>query len=147
MPLLTRREAHIVWEGNLPQGSGRLRVGSGAFPELTVTWPARTEQPDGKTSPEELIAAAHATCYAMVLAALLGQRNITPERVEVSAVCSLDRVNGLKISAMDLTARIKAPGLTPADVDALVEQGNQACPVSNALRGNVEIRVKGELIA
>ncbi len=144
---LTQREAQIVWEGTLPQGSGRLRVGSGAFPELTVTWSARTERPDGKTSPEELIAAAHATCYAMVLAFLLGQRNITPERIEVSAVCSLDRVDGLKISAMDLHARIKAPGLTQADVDALVQQGNQGCPVSNALRGNVEINVKGELLS
>lgn len=144
---LTQREAHIVWEGTLPQGSGRLRVGSGAFPELNVTWSARTERPDGRTSPEELIAAAHATCYAMVLAFLLGQRNITPERIEVSAVCSLDRVDGLKISAMDLHARIKAPGLTQADVDALVQQGNQGCPVSNALRGNVEINVKGELLS
>ena len=91
MPI-ARREAEIVWEGPLARGTGTLTSGSGALDQLAVTWASRTERPDGKTSPEELIAAAHASCFAMALALVLGENKTPPERLTVSAACTLDEV-------------------------------------------------------
>ena len=146
MPIM-QRTANVVWEGNL-RGTGRLSVGSEAFPEQAVTFSARTEVADGKTSPEELIAAAHATCYAMAFSNTLDKSGAPPERLEITAVCSLDRVEGgLKITAMDLTARGRVGGVDTAKFRELAETAEKNCPVSNALRGNVEIRLQAELIA
>lgn len=145
MPMM-QRTADVVWEGDL-RGEGRLRVESSAFPELPVTFAARTETAGGKTSPEELIAAAHATCYAMAFSNTLAQQATAPERLEVSAVCSLDRVEGaLKITGVDLTARGKVAGIDQRRFDELAQIAEQRCPVSNALRGNVEIRLHAELM-
>ena len=139
---MMERRAEIVWEGDI-RGSGRLRVDSEAFPEQTVTFAARTEAADGKTSPEELIAAAHATCYAMALSNTIKQAGGTPERLDVSAVCSLDRVEGaLKITAMKLTVRGKAAGVDAAGFAELAKTAEGRCPVSNALRGSLEITVE-----
>ena len=140
MPLMERR-ADVIWEGDL-KGSGKLTVGSAAFPEQTVTFSARTEQADGKTSPEELIAAAHATCFAMAFSNTLATNGGKPERLEVSAVCALDRTDaGLKITTMDLHVRGSAAGIDAARFAELAKTAEQRCPVSNALRGNVEIRL------
>lgn len=145
MPLAQRR-AEVVWNGNLTQGSGVVTSGSGALQSLPVTFASRTESPDGKTSPEELIAAAHAICYAMVVANTLNRAGTPPEQLNVTAVCSLDRIEtGLKITAMDLTVRGKVPGIDQAAFEQTARDGEQACPVSNALRGNVEIRVTAQL--
>jgi lipoyl-dependent peroxiredoxin len=145
MPLMERR-ASVVWQGDLRGGSGRLNVDSGAYPETEVTFAARTEAADGKTSPEELIAAAHATCYAMVLSNLLGQQGTPPERLEVSAVCALERgESGLVITTMDLHVRAKVGGVDAAQFQEIAAKGEQGCPVSNALRNNVDIRVHAEL--
>jgi|FLYL01.1.fsa_nt_gi osmotically inducible protein OsmC len=143
---LQERKATCVWEGDLRAGAGRLRVGSGAFPELPVTFSARTEAADGKTSPEELIAAAHATCYAMAFSNTLAQAGKPPERLEVEAVCSLDRVEGgLKITTMRLTVRGRVPGAEAGEFRELAATAEQRCPVSNALRGNVDIQVEASL--
>src|SRR4051812_30437446 len=96
------RKATVVWEGDI-RGSGKLNVASGAFPEQTMTFSARTESAEGKTSPEELIAAAHATCYAMAFSNTLSQSAAKPDQLEVQATCTLDRVEGgLKITRIDL---------------------------------------------
>lgn len=143
---LKESKAQITWDGGLQDGSGRLKVDSGAFPELTVTFAARTGDVEGTTNPEELIAGAHATCYAMALSNALGQQGNPPERLEISAVASLERTEaGLKISAMDLSVRGTVPGLSGDEFREIAEKAEKACPVSNALRGNVEIRLNAEL--
>ena len=76
---MAERRAEIVWEGNLPRGGGKFTVGSGAMGEMPVTWAARTERPDGKTSPEELIAAAHGSCFAMALSGALAEGGTPPK--------------------------------------------------------------------
>lgn len=141
MPI-AEREAEVVWEGTLAGGAGRLSSGSGALDDFGVTWAARTETPEGKTSPEELIAAAHASCFAMALSLVLGQANATPERLGVSARCTLDEVGGApKITRSELTVRGRVTGVDDAGFSDAVEQAKALCPVSNALRDNVEIAV------
>jgi osmotically inducible protein OsmC len=138
------RRAEVVWEGNLPRGTGKFTVGSGAMGEMPVTWASRIERPDGKTSPEELIAAAHASCFAMALSNVLDEGGTPPERLEISAVCTFDIDNG-KVSSVDLDVRGRVPGMDPVGFQKAVEQADEGCPVSNALRGNVEIRRNASL--
>ena len=138
------RRAEVVWEGNLARGNGSFTVGSGAMGEQSVTWASRTERSDGKTSPEELIAAAHASCFAMALSGVLDEGGTPPERLQINAVCTFDVDSG-KVSSVDLDVRGRVPGLDAEDFQNAVEQGDQGCPVSNALRGNVEIRVNASL--
>ncbi|MGH2973895.1 MAG: OsmC family peroxiredoxin [Solirubrobacterales bacterium] len=145
MPIALR-EAEIIWEGPLASGTGTLSGASGAIGELPVTWASRTERPNGKTSPEELIAAAHASCFSMALALVLGENEAPPERLAVSAACTLDEVDGApRITAVELNVRAKVPGLEQAGFEDNVARAADLCPVSNALRGNVEISVRGEL--
>jgi len=147
MPI-ARREAEVVWEGPLARGTGTLKTGSGALNELAVTWASRTERPDGKTSPEELIAGAHASCFAMALALVLGDDGAPPERLAVGASCTLDEVDGApRITSVELTVRARVPGLEAGKFDQLVGRAGDLCPVSNALRGNVKISVRHELQA
>jgi osmotically inducible protein OsmC len=129
--------AHAVWEGDLEGGSGSVSVASGAFPEQAVTWAARTNRPDPKTSPEELIAAAHAACYAMALSNTLAGAGRTPERLTVDAVCHFTPGTGITRSDLSVSGRVA--GLDQAGFERLAREGEQGCPVSNALRGNVEI--------
>jgi osmotically inducible protein OsmC len=140
------REAEIVWQGPLARGAGTLTSGSGALKALGVTWASRTERPEGRTSPEELIAAAHASCFAMALALVLGGNQTPPERLAVRAACTLDEVDGApRITTIELAVRAQVPGLEAADLERIVEAAGDLCPVSNALRGNVEINVRSEL--
>lgn len=145
MPL-QERNAQVVWEGSLRDGSGMLKVDSGAVPEQRVTFSARTEQPEGMTSPEELLAGAHAICYAMVLSNMLSQDGKVPKRLEVSAVCTLDRVDGaLKITHMALSVLGDVPDIDEAAFREVAQEGEKKCPVSNAIRGNVEVSVDARL--
>jgi osmotically inducible protein OsmC len=145
MPLALR-EAEILWEGPLARGAGTLTSGSGALDQLPVTWASRTERPDGKTSPEELIAGAHASCFAMALALVLGENKTPPERVAVSAACTLDELASVpRITTIELAVRAQVPGLEAADLERMIERARNLCPVSNALRGNVKIDVRSEL--
>jgi lipoyl-dependent peroxiredoxin len=145
MPIATR-DAEIIWEGPLASGTGTVSSGSGALGELPVTWASRTERPDGKTSPEELIAAAHASCFAMALSLMLGEADTPPERLAVSATCTLDEVDSApRITTVTLEVRARVPGLEQAGFEQAVERASALCPVSNALRGNVEISVQSEL--
>jgi lipoyl-dependent peroxiredoxin len=145
MPIATR-EAEIIWEGPLARGTGTLSSGSGALEQLLVTWASRTERPDGKTSPEELIAAAHASCFAMALALVLGENHTPPDRLTVGASCTLDEVEGApRVTTVELNVGARVPGLDRGEFERHVKQAGELCPVSNALRGNVEITVKSEL--
>jgi lipoyl-dependent peroxiredoxin len=144
MPLALRN-AEIVWDGALAHGTGTLTSGSGALDQLAVTWASRTERPDGRTSPEELIASAHASCFAMALALVLGENDLPPDRLTVSAACTLDEVDGApRITTVELAVRAEVPGLAPAELERAVGRAADLCPVSNALRGNVEISVRSE---
>ena len=138
------RRAEVVWEGNLPRGEGKFTVGSGAHGEMAVTWASRTERSEGKTSPEELMAAAHGSCFAMALSNVLDEGGTPPERLEISAVCTFD-VHNVKVSSVDLDIRGRVPGIDAGGFKSAVEQANQGCPVSNALRGNVEVRINATL--
>jgi lipoyl-dependent peroxiredoxin len=142
------RKAQVTWEGNLVQGSGKIvSVGSGAIGELPVTWASRTERSDGKTSPEELIAAAHAACYAMAFSHTLALAGKPSQQLSVTAVCAFEQVgDGFKITTMDLNVQGKVPGLDQAGFEAAAHQAEQGCPVSNALRNNVEIRLTAQLV-
>jgi len=141
---MVEREAHVVWQGDLTQGSGSLSEGSGVLNEAPVTFASRVESPGGKTSPEELIAAAHATCYAMALSNTLAEKDTPPERLEVDAVCTLDDEQ-LKITAVELDVRGAVPGIGEEDFENAAREAEQICPVSNALRGNVEIQLQTSL--
>src|SRR5918995_5350776 len=138
------RRAEVVWEGDLARGSGTFTVGSGAHGEQAVTWASRTERSEGKTSPEELMAAAHGSCFAMALSNVLDEGGTPPEMLEISAVCRFD-VHNVKVSSVDLDIRGRVPGIDAEGFQSAVEQADQGCPVSNALRGNVEIRVNASL--
>jgi osmotically inducible protein OsmC len=139
------RTATTVWEGDLAHGNGILSLTSGATGDLPVTWASRTERSAGKTSPEELIAAAHASCFSMALSHGLAESGHPPDRLEVSATVTLSLDDGPKVSSSHLTVRGTVPGL---DADGFAEAAKGAadgCPISGALKGNLEISVDAQL--
>ena len=139
------RRANVVWRGNLASGSGSAElVSSEAVRDLPVTWASRTERPGGRTSPEELIAAAHASCYAMAFSGVLADMGNEPEELNISAVCTFDVDQG-KVTTMVLDIRGRVPGLDSEGFQNAAEQADQGCPVSNALRGNVDIQLNASL--
>ena len=139
------RRANVVWKGNLFQGSGTFDlVSSEAAKDMPVTWVSRTERPDGKTSPEELIAAAHASCFAMAFSNTLAQQGNEPEELDITAVCTFDS-DQLKVTTSVLDVHGRVPGLDAEGFQSAAEQAEQGCPVSNALRGNVDIQVNATL--
>ncbi len=141
---MVEREAHVTWQGNLAEGSGSVSEGSGVLNDTPVTFASRVESPSGQTSPEELIAAAHATCYAMALSNTLAEKDTPPERLEVDAVCILDDQQ-LKITNVNLDVRGTVPGIGEDEFENAAREAEQLCPVSNALRGNVEIQLQTRL--
>ncbi|MGI0151486.1 MAG: OsmC family peroxiredoxin [Thermoplasmata archaeon] len=144
--MTAKRRAVAVWEHDLAKGSGRFKVDSGAFPESPITWAARTEASGGKTSPEELLAAAHASCFAMAFSAGLGRMGKPPERLEVSATCTFDKVgDAWKVTTMELDVTGRVPGIEGAAFQEAAHQAEAGCPISNALRRNVDIIVRAKL--
>jgi lipoyl-dependent peroxiredoxin len=142
--MAAERRADVVWEGSLIEGSGTItKTGSGALPELPVTWASRTESPDGRTSPEELIAAAHASCFAMALSHALAQAGNAPERLENSA--TLTFVPGTGITKSVLTVNGRVPGIDESAFREAAEGAKDGCPVSGALKGNVELTLDARL--
>ena len=145
MPLAERR-AQASWEGNLTKGSGRVKAGSGAIAEVPVTWASRVERSDGKTSPEELVAMAHASCYAMAFSHTLSEAGHVPERVDVTANVQLESIpGGIKVATVNLEVTGKVPGVDQAQFEELARKGEQGCPISSALRGSVTINLKATL--
>ena len=139
----TQRKAEVVWHGTLTEGGGTIvSATSGALPQLPVSWPSRSEEPNGKTSPEELIAAAHAACFAMALSAGVGEAGFTPETLETSSTVTFEP--GVGITTAHLTVRGTVPGMTADEFQFAAEGAKAGCPVSQALAG-VEITLHAEL--
>ncbi len=141
---LATRDARITWEGTLGGGHGELALGSGATRSMPVEWASRSEQAEATTSPEELLAAAEAGCYAMALALGLTRNGTPAERLVVSCVCELDKPDGeaepeYAVTRLGLDVRARVPGLDEATFQRLVERADVSCPISIALRGSVRI--------
>jgi osmotically inducible protein OsmC len=145
--MAAERRGEATWSGNLTEGSGAVSLASsGLANELPVTWASRTEDHGGKTSPEELIAAAHAACFSMFLANVLAQGGNPAEKLDVSATSSFEKVEaGFRMTTMALKVRGSVPGLDAAAFEQAAEVAREGCPVSNAVKGNVEITVKAAL--
>lgn len=137
------RTATVTWTGSLAEGSGTASAGSsGLFTDLPVSWASRTEEPEGRTSPEELLAAAHASCFAMSLSGALARGGTPPEHMHVSAVVTFDKVgDGWSVTRSELDVVGVVPGLDEAGFDALAQEAKDGCPISRALAGNVEITI------
>jgi osmotically inducible protein OsmC len=145
---MTKHQANVHWSGDIRDGSGKAVAKSGAF-QVTTRLKARAEGPiQGETTPEELIAAAHASCLAMSIEATLAKERFAVEGLDVEAVVGLDRsANGFKITESVLKVRAKNPqkGLEIAKFREIVQRAEQTCPVSLALRNNVKVTVETEL--
>jgi osmotically inducible protein OsmC len=141
------RTAEVTWNGALLDGSGTIDyVTSGAFTRLPVTWASRTEAADGRTSPEELLASAHAACYSMAFSAGLGRNGTPPTRLSVSATVTFDKLEaGWKVTSSALKVRGTVPGIDAARFAELAEAAKDGCPISGALKGNVELSVEATL--
>ncbi|HET8571749.1 MAG TPA: OsmC family peroxiredoxin [Candidatus Limnocylindria bacterium] len=141
------RSASITWNGDLASGTGTVSANSsGTFTDLPVSWASRTEQPDGKTSPEELLAAAHASCFAMALSGALARAGTPPEELHVSAQVTFDKVDdGWKVVSSALQVLGRVPGATHDGFQQAAEGARDGCPISGALRGNVELSVDATL--
>jgi osmotically inducible protein OsmC len=139
------RTANVTWSGSLLEGSGTIEsVGSGAFGPLDVTWASRTEESGGRTSPEELIAAAHASCFSMALSHALAQAGTPPDRLETSATVTF--IPGTGITKSALTVRGSVPGLDEDGFRAAAENAKENCPVSKALAAVPEITLDATLL-
>ena len=142
------RKVDVLWNGGIMDGNGEAKAGTGAF-ALPVTFPSRIGEPAGKTSPEELLAASHAACYAMAFNATLGRNNAKAATTHVTATVSAEKTDaGIKVvsSALDVTVT----GLEGTDAAGLAELAKKAeggCPISNAIRGNVAVTVKTSIAA
>lgn len=144
--MAAKRTAEAVWEHDLLHGQGTVRGTSGALPSMGVSWSARTEASGGKTSPEELLAAAHAACYSMALSAGLGRLQKPPERLDVRATATFDKVgDGWKVTTMELNVVGKVPGLSAAEFESAARSAAEGCPISGALKGNVAVSVQAKL--
>ncbi len=141
------RKADASWSGDLPTGGGAVSAGtSGVFSALPITWKARTEQSDGLTSPEELLAAAHASCFAMASSNNLAKAGFPPERVQVHVEVTADRREaGWTVLASRITMRAKVPGIDEETFQKAVEGAREGCPISRAIQANVEITLDAAL--
>lgn len=139
-----KRTASAVWSGDLKSGKGNFSVDSGALSDLPYSYRTRFENESGKegTNPEELIAAAHASCFAMQLSAYLADAGHTPERVDVTAEVTL--IQGTGITGSHLKLKAKAPGLSEETFQAEAKRAKETCPVSKAL-GAIEVTLEATL--
>lgn len=144
------RTAEVTWQGDLPTGKGEVSAkSSGTFSHLPITWAARSEPgPGGKTSPEELIAAAHASCFSMALALELGRARMPPQRLDVTAAVTFDETPaGFRVVSSKLVVRATVKGLDAAKFSELAQAAKEGCPVSQALKNNVRIELDASLVS
>src|SRR5205823_6732678 len=142
--MATERTATVTWRGDLMSGSGEIEeVSSGAVQGLDVTWRARSEEPGGKTSPEELIAAAHATCLSMALSHGLAQEGHAPDELDTSATVTFQPGEG--ITKIALTVEGRVPGMSEDDFRAAADDAKKNCPVSKALAGVPDVTLDASL--
>lgn len=144
---MAERTATAHWSGTLFEGSGTVSSGTGVLSDQQVTWAARTEDPAGMTSPEELIAAAHASCYAMAFSNVLAENGTPADSLEVTANVGFGpkEGGGMMVTHSKLNVNGSVPGLDAETFSKLAEEGEKGCPVSNALRNNVEISLESTL--
>ena len=141
------RKAIARWQGDLVGGSGTVSSATTSqFKDLEVSWGSRTEEPAGKTSPEELLAAAHAACFSMAFASRLAKNGTPPKTLEVTAAVTFDKKDaGWGIAKSELSVRGNVPGIDAAKFRTIADDAKENCPVSVALRGNVALSVSAEL--
>ncbi len=141
--MATESSAATVWQGSLTKGSGTTAPSSGAFEAVEVTWASRTSRSAGKTSPEELLAAAHSSCYCMALSHELSEAGNEPERLEATATVAFVPGEGVKSSHIVVKGRV--PGIDQARFEEAAKSAGEGCPISGALKGNIEITVDATL--
>ncbi len=141
------RQARAVWNGDLAKGSGEVSaVSSGKFSALGISWGARTESPQGKTSPEELLAAAHASCFAMALSAGLAKAGSPPRKLEVTSTVTFDKVGeDWTVVSSELEVKGEVPGIDAGAFAKAAEGAKDGCPISRALKNNVKLSVRPTL--
>ena len=131
--MATTRTASAHWEGSLMEGAGKVTLDSSKLGTYDVTWPSRAEAPDGRTSPEELIAAAHSTCYSMALANGLAQAGNAPDSLDTKAEVTFQAGKG--ITGIHLSVRASVPGMSADDFAKQAQGAKENCPVSQTLTG------------
>ena len=141
------RTATVTWQGDLASGAGTVSSGSSeTFRDLPVSWSSRTEQPEGRTSPEELLAAAHASCFAMAFSGNLGRNGTPPEHLHIEAEVTFDKVgDDWSVVSSSLTVIGRVPGSSEEAFQAAAEAAKDGCPISRALAGNVALSVDATL--
>jgi lipoyl-dependent peroxiredoxin len=142
-----QREAQVTWEGNVARGSGAISGATGAFTELPYSLAARIEKPDGKTSPEELLAAAHAACFAMSLAGELAGAGSAPEHLDVRATVTLDQVEdgSHRIVSSELLARARVTGMDKGTLERLAQSASDGCPLTKLIEAGATVTVNATL--
>lgn len=142
------RTASVTWTGDLQTGSGMLNyVSSGVISRLPISWASRTTEHNGKTSPEELLAAAHASCFSMAFSARLAKNGTPPAKLDVTAEVTFAQVDGAwKVTTSTLKVRGLIPGIDEATFERIAEDARDNCPISKALAGNVELAVETTLV-
>lgn len=141
--MASESKATTVWQGSLEKGRGETSTASGTLNQVEVTWPARVERTTDTTSPEELLAAAHAACYCMGLSSELGGGGHEPQRLEATATVAFIPGEGVKSSRIEVSGRVD--GIGEADFRQAAEAAGEGCPISGALKGNVDIEVVAKL--
>ena len=144
--MAVERSAKAVWQGDLMAGSGEVSTESGSVEGAAVKWSSRADEADENTSPEELIAAAHATCVSMALANVLAQAGTPPKRLESDATATFDKTgDGFRMTTMRIAVRGEVEGIDEDGFRAAAEEAKENCPVSQALRGNVDVTIDARL--
>jgi len=142
--MAVERRARSVWTGTLTEGEGKVTgESSGLFTDLPVTWASRTEEPGGKTSPEELLAAAHASCFSMALSSGLTKAGTPPEKLEVTATATFQAGEGVKSMRLEVTGVV--PGADETAFREAAEDAKRNCPISKALAALPEITLEAKL--
>ena len=141
------RTANVVWNGDLVSGSGMITyVTSGVFTRLPISWASRTSAHNGKTSPEELLAAAHAACFSMAFSSRLAKNGTPAENLDVRAEVTFDQVDGgWKVASSTIKVTGRVPGIDTATFERLADDAKDNCPISAAIRGNVRLSVEPTL--
>src|SRR3954453_12545595 len=142
-----QRQASVTWEGNVARGSGAITAATGAFSALPYSLASRVERPDGKTSPEELLAAAHAACYAMSLAGELASAGTPPDHLDVHATVTLDQVEdgSHRIGASELLARARVDEMDAETLSRLAASASEGCPFTKLIEASATVTVNATL--
>ena len=141
---MTDRRASMTWTGDLARGRGTVALESSGVGKFEVSWPSRSEDPDGLTSPEELIAAAHSSCYSMQLSLMIGEADGTPNQIDTTAVVTL--IVGQGITKIALTCRASVDGMDEAAFQQAAQGAKEQCPVSGLFKTNTEITLDASLV-